>query len=282
MSSLKRVAAIHDLSGFGKCSLTVALPLLSAAGVEACALPTAVLSTHTGGLSGFTYRDLTDDLAAFGEHWHSLSLHFDAIYSGFLGSPRQIQIVSHLFDLLSSQDTLLVVDPCMADNGKLYRVFTPEMAGGMRLLCAKADVIVPNITEAALLLGREYHPGPYTREWVEDTLLALRAQGSRSVVLTGVYLENSRLGAACCDEDGTVSYCFTPRVEGHFHGTGDIFASVLTGALLNGLSLSASAQIAADFTHDAVLRTRIAGTDPRYGVNFEEGIPGLLTMLGRA
>lgn len=275
-----RAAAIHDLSGFGKCSLTVVLPLLSAVGVEVCALPTAVLSTHTGGLNGFTYRDLTDDMAAFGRHWHSLGIHFDAIYSGYLGSIQQIQIVCDLLDLLKSNDTLIVVDPCMADNGKLYRNITPQMAFQMKQLCARADVIVPNTTEAALLLGREYHPGPHTKGWVENMLSALKGLGCGNVVLTGVYLEKGTLGVACCDIQERNHYCCTPKVPGHFHGTGDIFASVLTGALLNGHPLGESARIAADFTYDTVLRTSRAGTDPRYGVNFEAGIPKLIHLLG--
>lgn len=279
MSSQKRAAVIEDLTGFGKCSLTVALPLLSAAGIEACPLPTAVLSTHTGGLDGFTYRDLTDDLYAFGSHWHSLGIHFDAIYTGFLGSPQQIRVVSSLIGLLKSRDTQVVVDPCMADNGKLYRVFTPEMAKKMGTLCRGADVSVPNITEACMLLGQEYRPGPYHPQWIEGLLHGLQAQGSKNVVLTGVYWEEGRLGAACCDRQGRIQYVFTPKVNGHFHGTGDIFASVLTSALLNGCPLPESAQIAADFTYDAVLRTSRAGTDPRYGVHFEEGIPKLIRRL---
>lgn len=279
MSHQMRAAAIHDLSGFGKCSLTVILPLLSAAGVEACALPTAVLSTHTGGLGGFTFRDLTGDMEAFGRHWRSLGLHFDAIYSGYLGSVEQIQIVAEIINLLKSEDTLVVVDPCMADHGKLYRAITPEMAKQMKQLCALADVIVPNLTEAALLLDRKYHPGPYAKNQIEDTLAALKTLGCERIVLTGVSLEEETLGAACSDQYG-FHYCSAPKVPGHFHGTGDIFASVLTGALLRGHTLEESAQIATDFTYDAVLRTSKAGTDPRFGVNFEAGIPSLIHRLG--
>lgn len=154
----KRVAAIHDLSGFGKCSLTVALPILSAAGIEACAMPTAILSTHTGGISGYTYRDLTSDMRAFMQHWKSLDIQFDATYSGFLGSFEQLDLVKEFFELFRSKNNLILVDPVMADNGELYRIFQPEFATGMRSLCRKADIIVPNLTEAALLLeitGRE-------------------------------------------------------------------------------------------------------------------------------
>ena len=163
----KRVAAIHDLSGFGKCSLTVALPILSAAGIEACAMPTAILSTHTGGISGYTYRDLTSDMRAFMQHWKSLDIQFDATYSGFLGSFEQLDLVKEFFELFRSKNNLILVDPVMADNGELYRIFQPEFATGMRSLCRKADIIVPNLTEAALLLEESYHPGPYTQAYIE-------------------------------------------------------------------------------------------------------------------
>ena len=281
MPSQKRIAVIQDLTGFGKCSLTVALPLLSSAGVEACPIPTAVLSTHTGGLDGFTYRDLTEDLYAFGNHWKSLGIHFDAIYTGFLASPQQISVVSSVIEMLKTEDTLVIADPCMADNGKLYRVFTPEMAHKIGTLCRKADVIVPNITEACMLLGWEYQPGPYSEKWIQELLHGLQEQESKNIVLTGVYWEEQRLGAACCDQKGKIQYVFTPKVKGHFHGTGDIFASVLSGSLLNGQSLLESARIAADFTYDAVLRTSRAGTDPRYGVQFEPGIPRLIRRLSQ-
>lgn len=165
----KRVAAIHDLSGFGKCSLTVALPILSAAGIEACAMPTAILSTHTGGISGYTYHDLTSDMRAFMQHWKSLDIQFDATYSGFLGSFEQLDLVKEFFELFRSKNNLILVDPVMADNGELYRIFQPEFAVGMRSLCKKADIIVPNLTEAALLLEESYHPGPYTQAYIEKS-----------------------------------------------------------------------------------------------------------------
>ena len=149
MSAQKRVAAIHDISGFGKCSLTVALPIISAAGIETTIMPTAVLSTHTGGFTGYTYRDLTGDLRAIAEHWKSLELHFDAIYSGFLGSFEQIDIVKDFIDMFRADGNITVVDPAMADNGQMYSLFNMEFAKAMASLCAKADIVVPNITEAA-------------------------------------------------------------------------------------------------------------------------------------
>ena len=161
----KRIAAIHDLSGFGKCSLTIILPILSACGLEACPLPTAFLSSHTGGLPGFTHRDLTSDLLPAARQWSELKLRFDGIYSGFLGSLEQISKVSEIFDLLSGRDTLIFVDPCMADNGKLYQTYSSDMARGTQLLCHKADFILPNLTEACFLLNEPYRPERYrTRE----------------------------------------------------------------------------------------------------------------------
>lgn len=276
----KRVAAIHDISGFGKCSLTVALPIISAAGIETAVIPTAVLSTHTGGIEGFTYRDLTDDMIPFAEHWRSLNINFDAIYTGFLGSFEQIDIVSNIFDMLKTKNTLIMVDPCMADNGELYKIYTSEMAEGMKKLCSKADIIVPNITEATMMLKREYIEGPYSKEYIENILKDLSLLGCKEVVLTGVWFEEDKLGSASYDrETGKISYAFNNRVEGLYHGTGDIFASALLSSLLNNFSLSESIQIAVDFTYNSILKTSVAGTDRRFGVNFEQNIKGFLKDL---
>lgn len=277
---LKRVAAIHDISGFGKCSLTVALPIISAAGIETSVIPTAVLSTHTGGFTGFTYRDLTDDILAIADHWQRLNIKFDAIYTGFLGSFEQIRIMEQVFDRLRSSDTLIVVDPVMADNGKLYQVFPDNFPDGMRALCAKADVIVPNMTEAALLLGEPYSEGPYTTQQIETVLKRLSDLGPQRVVLTGVHFDNQKLGAASYDRaSDEVDYAFSPRIEGFYHGTGDVFASVLLSAVMRGFSLARAAQIAVDFTAQSIRLTHEAGTDPRYGVNFEQCLPMLLKQL---
>ncbi|MFT9078720.1 pyridoxamine kinase, partial [Ethanoligenens sp.] len=229
----KHVAAIHDISGMGKCSLTVALPILSAAGVCTSIMPTAVLSTHTGGFTGFTYRDLTDDLLPFAEHWKSLNVHFDALYSGFLGSFAQLAIVSQIFDLLRSDDTLVMVDPVMADNGKLYSVYTPDFPKGMAKLCAKAGLIVPNMTEAAFLLNEPYREGPYDSAYVQKTLRALASLGASRVVLTGIWFGDEKLGAACYDQTtDTVAYAFNEKIEGYYHGTGDVFGSALLSGLM--------------------------------------------------
>lgn len=273
MDRQKRVAAIHDISGFGKCSLTVILPIISAAGLEACALPTAVLSTHTGGLPGYTHRDLTDDIMPIANHWKSLGITFDAIYSGYVGSLEQLDIISRVFDVLRSDNTLVAVDPVMGDNGKLYKKITPDFPSNMRQLVKKADIVIPNITEAALLLEQPYKDGPYDDEYIRGLLHGLSNLGPSKVVLTGVYYDNFKLGAAIYDRTtDEYSFASSPKIEGHFHGTGDIFASVLIASYLKGQPLPAAAQTAVDFTVSAIERTRKSGTDTRYGVNFEAGL----------
>ena len=276
----KKVAAIHDLSGFGKCSLTVALPILSAAGIETSVIPTAVLSTHTGGFTGFTFRDLTEDLRPFAQHWKSLDLEFDAIYSGFLGSFEQLNIVGDFFDDFKGNGTLLMVDPVMADNGEMYKIFNHDFAVGMKNLCRKADIIVPNITEACLLVGESYKEGPYTKEYIESLLKKLAEIGPEKIVLTGVYFDDKELGAATFDrETGSISYILSKRIPGYFHGTGDVFGSALLSGLMNGFDLTQSTHIAVNFTTASIEKTYNAQTDIRFGVNFEQSIPQFLKDL---
>lgn len=274
----KKAAAIHDISGLGKCSLTVALPILSAAGIATAVLPTALLSTHTGGFTGYTYRDLTDDMLPFARHWSCLGMQFDALYSGFLGSFAQLDMVAEIFGLFKNKNNLVVVDPAMADHGQMYSLFDARFAAGMASLCTKADLIVPNITEAFFLLGKAYRPEPYTPAMIEELLKGLACLCPR-VVLTGVAFEPGLLGAASL-ENGRIAYSFAPRVQGVFHGTGDIFASALLGGLLNGLPLPRSSQLAVDFTAAAIRQTVREGTEPRFGVNFEACLPGYSQRLG--
>jgi len=281
MEKQKRIVAIHDISCVGRCSLTVALPILSAAGFDTGVLPTAVLSTHTGGFTGFTYRDLTEDIRPISDHWHSLGLRFDAMYSGFLGSFDQIALVAELFDRFRADGTLVLVDPVMADEGKLYGVYTPEMAKGMAGLCAKADVIVPNLTEAAFLLDEPYREGPYDRAYIDGLLRRLTSLGPSKVVLTGVYFDDKKLGAAAYDKDADEIRCaFADRIPGYFHGTGDVFGSALLAGLLHGYSLDAAAQLAVDYTHRCILLTVEANQEKRYGVCFERALPFLIRRLG--
>jgi len=269
----------------------VALPVLSAAGIQTSVIPTAVLSTHTGGFTGYTFRDLTDDILPIAKHWNGIGLKFDAIYTGFLGSLEQVDIIVEALSLLRSEDTIIVVDPVMADFGKLYTIFNENFPAAMRKLCARADVIAPNLTEAALLTGTSYREGPFEREEVEAILRALAAIGPKKVVLTGVtYADDPDvIGAASYDVGdagdgggagaGAFAYSGEKRIEPMYHGTGDVFASVLTAALVNGKSLADSCAIAVRFTVDAISRTKAANTDNRFGVDFESGLPELMDII---
>ena len=274
----KRVAAIHDISGFGKCSLTVALPIISAAGIETAVIPTAVLSTHTGGFKGYTFRDLTDDILPIATHWAKENIEFDAVYSGYLGSKAQVKLVMRAIDLLKNESTKIIVDPVMADHGRLYAGFTEDFPREMLSLCKKSHIIVPNITEACLLVGEEYKEPPYNKVYIENLLNRLYDEVGVDIVLTGVCFDNEHLGAAVM-QDGKISYCFAKKSDAVFHGTGDVFASALTAAVLKGKTLENSAQIAVDFTLDCIERTLMDNSDRRYGVNFENELCTLIKYL---
>ena len=272
-----RVAAIHDLSGFGRCSLTVAIPILSAMGVQCCPLPTAFLSTHTGGFEGFTFLDMTDELPRAAAHWKSLGLDFQAVYSGFLGSERQIGIVADFIRDFRSAGTVAVVDPVMGDHGKVYQTYTPAMCAGMSRLTELADVITPNLTEAALLLGVPYGDLPGGEDGCREIVERLSLNGKRSVVLTGASTAPELIGAMCFDaRTGQTEAVQTRRVPREFHGTGDVFTSVLTGALVRGDSLPQAARQAVDFVRACAERTAAAELPLREGVEFEP-LLGLLT-----
>ncbi|MEE1277847.1 MAG: pyridoxamine kinase [Acutalibacteraceae bacterium] len=276
----KRVAAIHDISGFGKCSLTVALPIISAAGSECAVIPTAVLSTHTGGFKDFTFRDLTEDILPIAEHWRREGIRFDAIYTGYLGSFEQIDLVCKVIDILRDENTLVVVDPVMADHGKLYPIFPDNFPDGMKKLCAMADIVIPNLTEACLMLGIEYKDGVFTEEYVREILEGLLAIGAKTPVLTGVYFDEQKLGAACL-ENGEIKYAFANRVNAMYHGTGDVFGSALIGALMEGFALQTALEIAAKYTSGCIERTLRFQPDRTYGVDFENELPKYLKMLGK-
>ena len=272
-----RVAAIHDLSGFGRCSLTVAIPILSAMGVQCCPLPTAFLSTHTGGFEGFTFLDMTDELPRAAAHWKSLGLDFQAVYSGFLGSERQIGIVADFIRDFRSAGTVAVVDPVMGDHGKVYQTYTPAMCAGMSRLTELADVITPNLTEAALLLGVPYGDLPGGEDGCREIVERLSLNGKRSVVLTGASTAPELIGAMCFDaRTGQTEAVQTRRVPREFHGTGDVFTSVLTGALVRGDSLPQAARQAVEFIRACAERTVAQDLPLRDGVDFEP-LLGLLT-----
>ena len=274
----KRVAAIHDISCLGRCSLTVALPIISAAGVETAVIPTAVLSTHTGGFKDYTVRDLSSDIVPTARHWKSEGITVDAVYTGYLCSKEQIYLVMEAARLISGSNTLLITDPVMADNGKLYKGFDGDYADYMLKLCSAADIITPNITEAALMLGVRFREVPYSEDYINALLEGLYVKTHSKIVLTGVCYDERRIGAAVYDGENK-SYVFTERLCSMYHGTGDIFSSTLTAALMNGRSLKAAAQIAVNFTAACIKKTMEEDTDPRLGVNFESQIPNLIKYL---
>ena len=265
--STPRIAAIHDLSCFGRCSLTIALPVLSAMGCQCCPLPTALLSAHTG-FPGNTFLDLTVEMGRIAEHWAAMDLQFDAIYSGFLGSADQVDTVARFFDTFKKSDTAVIVDPVMGDHGTAYRTCTPELCRGMRVLAENSDVITPNLTEAALLLDRPYEEIRQADAY--EVVRRLSLGGRRSVVLTGYSSEPGQTGTLCFDRDSGESKAVqTPREPQDFSGTGDLFASVLAGGVARGVPLFQAAQAAADFVRDCIARTLAEGLTEQDGVDFE-------------
>lgn len=276
----KRILAIHDISCVGRCSLTVALPIISSVGIECSVLPTAVLSTHTGGFQGFTYRDLTEDITPIDEHWKTLGIKMDAVYTGFLGSFEQIDLVSKVIDDMSAEDCTVYVDPVMADKGKLYTIFGPDFPAGMRKLCEKADVIIPNLTELTLMLEEPYVEGPYTQEYIDGILERSRVFGADRIVITGVSFEEGMIGAVYMDyNDGSTGSCMRPEIPGYFHGTGDVFGSALVSACESGLSLGDAVDCAVEYTVQSIISTHEAGDDIKYGVRFEEHIFDLICSI---
>lgn len=276
---MKRIITVQDISCIGKCSLTVALPVISAMGVEACVLPTAVLSTHTA-FQNFTFRDLTQDIAPITQHWKSEKIHFDAIYTGYLGSINQIELMHQLIDDFGGKDTITIVDPCMADNGKLYAGFTEEFSLSMRSLCSRADVILPNMTEACYLLGIPYKASGYDREYIQKILMDLASLGAKRIILKGVDFNQNKIGIASYDSTtDSFGWYFHEKLTSNFHGTGDIFASTLTGALMRGLPLEKSYRLAADFVVQCIKNTLSHKDYNWYGVDFESAIPFLISQL---
>ena len=275
----KRVLTIQDISCVGQCSLTVALPVISACGIETAILPSAVLSTHTGGFSGNTFRDLSGDMLAIGDHWKKEDIHFDAVYTGYLGSIDQIGYVQTIMDETLVPGGLRIVDPAMADHGRLYRGFTGEFAVRMGELGGIADIALPNITEACLMTGTPYEEGPKDEAYIESLLDKVSALGAKCVVMKGVSYEPDRLGVAV-RQNGKTSYYFHERLERNSHGTGDIYASAFVGSLMQGFSVLEAAGIAADFTVESMKKT--AGDESHwYGVKFEKALPGLVRRVNR-
>ncbi len=267
---MKRLLTIQDISCVGQCSTTVALPLVSACGVECAILPSAVLSNHTGGFKSWTFADLTPELTNVERKWNELGIRFDAFYTGYV-CESQIEPILSIMDSCANPGALRIVDPAMADNGKLYAGFAADFPSKMAKLCKGADYILPNLTEAAFLVGEEPKLSGYTKGEIEGLIAKLHGLGAKGVVLTGVSFEDDKLGSAVSD-GASVAYDFNPRQNRMSHGTGDVFASVFAGALLRGKTALESAALAAD-----VVCASIAATEPDhwYGVSFERAIPML-------
>ncbi|MFI3206339.1 MAG: pyridoxamine kinase [Clostridia bacterium] len=273
----KRVLTIQDISLVGRCSLTVALPLLSAIGHETVVLPTAILSSQPSGFGEFTHRDLSEDIVPIKNHWASFNLKFDAIYSGFLSSPEQIEMISQIFDEFKTSDSLIIVDPVMGDNGKLYSIVSEKMLEGMKKLCSKADVIIPNLTEASFMLGEKYLESDYDENYVLGIAKKLAKLGAKKIILTGISFERNKIGSFFYDSKTFEhEYIFSEKIDGSFHGTGDIFASVFTGTLLNELNFKKSIVLASDFVKKSIEKTIELGLEKRQGVAFEPVIAELL------
>lgn len=277
MTAEKRILTVQDISCVGQCSLTVALPILSACGLECCVLPTAMLSTHTA-FRHFTSRDLTDEMAGIRKVWEEENIRFDAIYTGYLGSARQVAEVKAMMRSCLQPDAKRIVDPAMADNGRLYPAFDADFVAAMRELCREADVMLPNLTEACLLADYPYRER-YDEPYIADLLAALRAAvGERTVVLTGIGYREGKTGVLVARDGGT-EYYEHEKLARSCHGTGDVYASVFTGALMRGGSVSRAARIAADFTVGCIENT-VGDPAHWYGVNFEGMLPDLWKRLG--
>ena len=271
-----RVLAINDISCVGKCSLTVALPIISACGVECSVLPTAILSTHTGGFTGYTFRDLTEDIPAILNHWESLGLKFDYICSGYLGSVEQIALVADVKKRFLAEDGKFIVDPVMGDGGKLYAGFTPEYVEKMRGLCREADYILPNVTEACYLADMPY---PLTRENANEALQKLNAL-CKQPIITGI-LENKNIFVYYVDEKGNTYTYEHENIEGFFHGAGDVFGAAFVGCLARGKSEAEAIKLSSDFVTASIRRTAVEVEDRRYGLSFEAETFAFLSALNK-
>lgn len=271
---MKRILSIQDLSCVGKCSLTVALPVISAMGVECAVMPTAVLSTHTV-FAGFTCHDLAPQMQPMADHWCTQNIKFDGIYSGYLANTQQIALVCQLFQQLKSEETLIFVDPAMADNGKLYTGFDPDFPQHMKKVCHMADVMVPNLTEACLLTDTVY-TDEYDEYFILELLKKLAIFNCETTAITGVSLTENTLGIVGKNQKtGEIFSHFPPRAPGHYHGTGDLFAACTVGGLMQGKTVEQAMATAAQFVALAIEKTPSAA--PWYGVSFEKAL-GFLTQ----
>lgn len=276
---MKRVVTIQDFSCVGRCSLTTALPVISAAGVECCALPTAVLSNHTG-FRQFYSRDLTDEILPISNTLFALGIEFDAIYTGYIASSRQMELISGFVERFSENNPLVLVDPVMGDEGRLYAGLTADYPEKMRHLCARADVAAPNLTEACMLTGRDYIEHPCGDDF-KSLLTDLASLGTKSAIITGAFPEDRQDMTGVMGIDGGRFFgTFTKKENIRCLGTGDIFASALVGAYMRGQPLEHAAGTAVKFTYRAVELTKNDPNRREYGVNFESALGYYISLLG--
>lgn len=275
--SYRRILTVQDISCLGQCSLTVALPVISSCGIECCILPSAVLSTHTGGFSGFTFRDLSGDIPKIKEHWLKEGIRFDSLYTGYLGNTKHCEYVSDIIDSgLLNENSVVIIDPAMADHGRLYTGFDDEYVNAMASLCKKADFVIPNLTEAHLLTKTEYKTSCSKKD-VLSMLQAMKKLGYRNIIVTGVSFRDNMTGVAVFENDDFFYYEHE-RLAKNSHGTGDIFASVFSAAITNGKSAKEAVKIAADFTLEC-LKNSAAYLCHTYGAVFEPVLYKLHDMM---
>ena len=275
---MKRIVTIQDISCVGKCSLTVALPIISAMGIETAVIPTAVLSTHTA-FKNFTYRDLTNDLPKIASHWKQEKFNFDGIYTGYLGSIEQIDMLKEFFKQFKTSENFIFIDPVMADNGKLYAGFDTNFVKGMKELCKTADIIVPNLTEASYMLETEYKE-KYSEEEIKHMLIELSNLGPKYVVLTGVSFKDNELGVMSYNKETNKFFTYSKeKVPAKYHGTGDVFASTLVGAITDNNTIEEGLKIAVDYVWETINGTYKTNKEDAYGVNFETKIPYLINRI---
>ena len=288
---MKRVLTVQDISCVGKCSLTAAIPVISAMGIEVCPLPTAILSNHTA-FSSFSFLDLTDKIPEILNEWKKQGFHFDAIYTGYLGSIKQIDLVHKILDEFAQNDTLVVIDPCMADNGKLYTGFSQDFVKQMAKLCGRANVILPNMTEACFLVNQDYDFLVQTNESITKVMAKLLSLGAKQVILKGVEFSKEKIGVAYCSQKlfnnnfstnennmEDMNIYFHHRYDENFHGTGDVFASAVTGALVLKKDIKDAVKIACDFVQESIECTLLNPNYNWYGVDFESALINLSQKL---
>ena len=278
MNDTTKILTIQDISCFGQCSITVALPIVSAFGIETAILPSAVLSTHTSGFTDFTVRDLTEDLPEIRKHWEKEEIDFDAVYTGFIASIEQLDYIKDIIDSRLKPDGLVFVDPAMADHGEFYNRFDHECADAMRELCKLGDFILPNTTEACYILHKPWKE-EFSREEMLEMANELSAFTKRYFILKGDTNDEGKLGMIVLDkQEGTCEIVYNDKIDYVSHGTGDVFASSFVGSTMVGKSPTAAAKVAGEFTKRAIEKT-IGDENHKYGVKFEQVIPELYGLL---